>query len=415
MSKMMKNSEIKSYMMILIVLLFLYTIYQFITHQLFYDQMKTDSIATWGEITARLVEQNPDNEAEIMKVLTSHSAESTMYQEKGKEIFRQYGIYKDLESELFPLLNNHIAGHNQSIFWGLICFGFLLFGISFVHYKMIFNKIRQLTSAAKKIIEGDYSVIINENKEGELAKLAVSFRSMNDIIRKSMQDLLEEKKFLGQMLQDISHQLKTPLSTISIYNEMMLNENLPRQQQVQLLQNNDVQITRMNVLIQNLLKVAKIDARAISFDKEKANLVETIEEVVERLASMITDHNMSIDWDVPEEIVVAHDKMWMQEALLNLLKNAIEHSKPGGKILIKVKDTPIYTELVIQDFGEGIEDQELPYIFDRFYKARGSKKHDSAGIGLALAKAIIEAHQALIKVESEKNAYTKFTVTFIKF
>lgn len=104
------------------------------------------------------------------------------------------------------------------------------------------------------------------------------------------------------------------------------------------------------------------------------------------------------------------DKMWMQEAVLNLLKNAIEHSKPGGKIII-----PIYTELVIQDFGEGIEAQELLHIFDRFYKASGSKKHDSAGIGLALTKAIIEAHQAMIKVESEKNAYTKFTVTFIKF
>lgn len=412
---MMKITELKGYMAILAVLLSLFTIYQFIEHQLFYDQLKTDSIAAWGEITARLVEQHPENEAEIMKVLTSHSSDSSKYQEKGREIFRQYGLYEDLETELFPLFNNHIFGHNQSIFWGLIGFGLMLFGATYMQSKMIFNKIRQLASAAKKIIDGDYSVVINENKEGDLAKLAASFRSMKDIIRKSMQDLLEEKEFLGQMLQDISHQLKTPLSTISIYNEMMLNENLPRQQQVQLLQNNDVQISRMNVLIQNLLKIAKIDARAISFDKEPANLVETIEEVLERLASMISDHHMSIDWDVPEEVVVVHDKMWMQEALLNLLKNAIEHSKPGGKIMIQVRDTPIYTELVIQDFGEGIEAEELPHIFDRFYKASGSKKHDSVGIGLALTKAIIEAHQALIKVESEKYAYTKFTVTFIKF
>ncbi|MCR8842488.1 HAMP domain-containing histidine kinase [Paenibacillus sp. SC116] len=411
----MKNTELKSYMLILAALLFLYIGYQFITHQQFYSQLKTDSITTWSEITARLVEQNPDNEAEIMKVLAGHSTDSSMYQEKGRAIFKQYGIDEDLESELFPILNNHIADHNQSILWGLLIFVCMLFGTSYWHYKMILNKIRQLTSAAKKIIEGDYSVVINEHKEGELAKLAAAFRSMKDIIRKSMQDLLEEKKFLGEMLQDISHQLKTPLSTISIYNEMMLNENLPRQQQVQLLQNNDVQISRMNVLIQNLLKVAKIDARAISFDKEKANLVETVEEVVDRLASMISERQLSIDWDAPEEVVVVHDKMWMQEAILNLLKNSIEHSKPGGTIIIQAKDTPIYTELVIQDFGEGIEAEELPQIFDRFYKARSSKKHDSVGIGLALAKAIIEAHQGLIKVESERNAYTKFTVTFIKF
>jgi len=238
---------------------------------------------------------------------------------------------------------------------------------------------------------------------------------MKDIIRKNMKDLLGEKEFLGQILQDISHQLKTPLSTISIYNEMLLNEDLPRQQQVQLLQNNEIQISRMNVLIQNLLKVAKIDAKAVSFDKESLNLVETINEVLNRLENIINERNLSIDWDRTEEVVVTHDKLWMQEALMNLLKNAIEHSKPGDKITIQVNDTPIYTELIIQDFGEGIAAEDLPHIFNRFYKASTSKKHDSTGIGLALTKAIIEAHQALIKVESVKNAYTKFTITFIKF
>ncbi|MDK8180130.1 HAMP domain-containing sensor histidine kinase [Paenibacillus sp. UMB4589-SE434] len=411
----MKNTELKGYIAILAVLLTLFTVYQLITQQLFNNQLKSDSITTWGEITARLVEQNPENEAEIMKVLTSHSSDSIPHQEKGREILRQYGLYEGLESQLFPLLNNHIASHNQFMYWGLVCFGCVLILASYMQYKMIFQKIRQLTSAAKKIIDGDYSVVINENKEGDLAKLVVSFRSMKDIIRKSMQDLREEREFLVQMLQDISHQLKTPLSTISIYNEMMLNESLPRQQQVQLLQNNDVQISRMHLLIQNLLKVAKIDARAISFEKEPANLVESVEDAIDRLENMITDRNILIDWNGPKEVVVAHDKLWMQEALLNLLKNAIEHSDPGDKIKITIEDTPIYTELVIQDFGEGIAAEELPHIFERFYKASGSKKHESVGIGLALAKSIIEAHQALIKVESERYAYTKFTVTFIKF
>ncbi|MED3478005.1 HAMP domain-containing sensor histidine kinase [Bacillus thuringiensis] len=411
----MKNTELKSYMTILAFLLSIFVIYQFIIQQLFYDHLKRDSIATWGEITARLVEQNPENEAEIMKVLSSHSSHSSKYQEKGTEILKQYGLYEDLDSKFFPHLNNLIINHNQFMMWGLIAFGFLLFVANYMQQKIIFNKISQLTRAAKKIIEGDYSVVINENKEGDFAKLAISFRSMRDIIRKNMHDLLEEKRFLGEMLQDISHQLKTPLSTISIYNEMLLNEKLSREQQAQLLQNNDIQISRMNVLIQNLLKVAKIDAKAISFDKEPGNLVDTTEEVLNRLQSMISDKNILIDWNAPREIVVIHDKLWMQEALLNLLKNAIEHSKPGGKIMIQAKNSPIYTELVIQDFGEGISAEELPHIFERFYKSSSSKKHGSTGIGLALVKAIIEAHHALITVESEKNAYTKFTIIFMKF
>lgn len=412
---MMKNTEMKGYMIILVVIFLLFMVYQLISHQIFYNHLKTDSITVWGEITAKLIEQNPENEAEIMKVLTSNSSDSSEYQEIGREIFRQYGLYEDLETKLFPLLNNHISSFNQTIIWGLICFGLLLFLANYMQYKIIFNKIKQLTSTAKKIIDGDYSVTINENKEGEIAKLAVSFRSMKDIIRKNMKDLLVEKEFLGRMLQDISHQLKTPLSTISIYNEMLLNEDLPRQQQVQLLQNNEVQISRMNVLIQNLLKIAKIDAKAISFDKEPLNLVNTINEVLNRLENIINERDLLIDWDGTEEVVVIHDKLWMQEALMNLLKNAIEHSKPSEKITLQVNDTPIYTELVIQDFGEGIAAEDLPHIFNRFYKASTSKKHDSTGIGLALTKAIIEAHQALIKVESVKNAYTRFTITFIKF
>lgn len=412
---MMKNTELKGYLIILVVLFSLFIVYQLISHQIFYNQLKTDSITAWGEISAKLIEQNPENEAEIMKVLTSNSSDSSEYQEKGREIFRQYGLYEDLETKLFPLLNNHISSFNQTILWGMICFGLILFLANYIQYKIIFNKIKQLTSTAKKIIDGDYSVTINENKEGEIAKLAVSFRSMKDVIRKNMKDLLVEKEFLGQMLQDISHQLKTPLSTISIYNEMLLMEDLPRQQQVQLLQNNEMQISRMNVLIQNLLKVAKIDAKAVSFDKEPLNLVNTINEVLSRLENIINERDLSIDWDGTEEVVVIHDKLWMQEALMNLLKNAIEHSKPGEKITLQVMDTPIYTELVIQDFGEGIAAEDLPHIFNRFYKASNSKKHDSTGIGLALTKAIIEAHQALIKVESVKNAYTKFTITFIKF
>ncbi|MFF2793765.1 ATP-binding protein [Lysinibacillus xylanilyticus] len=411
----MKNTELKGYMIILVVLFSLFMVYQLISHQIFYHHLKTDSIAAWGEITVKLIEQNPENEAEIMKVLSSNSSDSSEYQEKGREIFRQYGLYEDLETKLFPLLNNHISSFNQTILWGMICFGLILFLANYIQYKIIFNKIKQLTSTAKKIIDGDYSVTINENKEGEIAKLAVSFRSMKGIIKKNMQDLLGEKEFLGKMLQDISHQLKTPLSTISIYNEMLLNEDLPRQQQVQLLQNNEIQISRMNVLIQNLLKVAKIDAKAISFDKEPLNLVNTINGVLNRLENKIKERDLSIDWCGTKEAVVIHDKLWMQEALMNLLKNAIEHSKPGDKITIHVNDTPIYTELIIQDFGEGIAAEDLPHIFNRFYKASTSKKHDSTGIGLALTKAIIEAHQALIKVESVKNAYTKFIITFIKF
>ncbi|EJV84401.1 sensor histidine kinase [Bacillus mycoides] len=410
----MINREIKINILTLALISFLFIIYQVITVHILYDHLKNDYITIWSEITGKLIAQNPENEYEIIQALTNDTANKKDYSSDGEMLLNQYGLSAELDSRLFPYLNKHISQNNIYMLLGVIGFSLILIFLNYLQYKSFFLKIRNVTAAANKIIEGDYTIDIKENREGDLAKLANSFHKLKNVIRKSMHNLLEEKQFLIQTLQDISHQLKTPLSTLTVNNDILLQGKL-NEQQHHFLHNNDVQISRISFLIHNLLKVSKIDARAILFEKENSDIIDTIYEAIASLNSKLNKKNMNIHLKTNEKISLFHDSIWMQEALLNILKNSIEHSNENGSIYIEVTNSPIHTEIIIQDFGEGIASEDLPYIFDRFYKTKNSNKEGSIGIGLALTKSIIEAHHGFIKVESQKHSFTKFTITFMKY
>ncbi|QWH32144.1 HAMP domain-containing histidine kinase (plasmid) [Bacillus mycoides] len=410
----MINREIKINILTLALISFLFIIYQVITVHILYDHLKNDYITIWSEITEKLIAQNPENENEIIQALTNDTANKKDYSSDGEMLLNQYGLSAELDSRLFPYLNKHISQNNIYMLLGVIGFSLILIFLNYLQYKSFFLKIRNVTAAANKIIEGDYTIDIKKNREGDLAKLANSFHKLKNVIRKSMHNLLEEKQFLIQTLQDISHQLKTPLSTLTVNNDILLQGKL-NEQQHHFLHNNDVQISRISFLIHNLLKVSKIDARAILFEKENSDIIDTIYEVIASLNSKLNKKNMNIHLKTNEKISLFHDNIWMQEALLNILKNSIEHSNENGSIYIEVTNSPIHTEIIIQDFGEGIASEDLPYIFDRFYKTKNSNKEGSIGIGLALTKSIIEAHHGFIKVESQKHSFTKFTITFMKY
>lgn len=410
---MIRNTEIKVSLAVLSAILAVFLLYQIITLNAFYDQLRSSYVNVFATIAAELTEKYPESEAAIMKTVTGNSLDSGEALDKGKVLLRQYGVSESLDFELFPILNKMFARNNLFVFSGLLAVIVLILLVSYMQYNYFFIRIRSITLAAKKIIEGDYSIEINEEREGDFSKLADAFRSIRDIIRKKMQDLHEEKIFLVQILQDISHQLKTPLSTIAVYNDMLLNERLSDGQQ-HLVQINQSQVTRMNILIQNILKVAKIDAKSILFKKESLSLVETVHDVLDNLQAKLQQKNINVSFNADQQTLLLHDPIWIQEALTNIIKNAIEHSEANGEIVIEVNDNPMYAELMIQDFGEGLNPEQLLHIFERFYKG-GTSKKESAGIGLALAKAIIDAHNGFIKVESEKNVYTKFTITFMKY
>jgi signal transduction histidine kinase len=407
------NPEIKISSGILLALMIVFLIFQIEILKIHNDRLKENYVKSIGAITARVIDKNPELEKEIMPLVTKGITEEEAA--KGKAIVAQYGLSTALENELFPYVNSTIKRNNYSMTFIFIVMTIVLFIFNYFQYGVFYERLRRLTIGAKKVVEGDYHLTINENKEGDFSKLAFSFNSMREIIRNNISELKHEKQFLVDLLSDISHQLKTPLSSMIIYNDIMINKDLTKEQSQKFLLDNQSQLSRMKGLIQSMLKLAKLDAKAIELDKEQQSLNDTIQEVIDTLESKAKEGKIHINFIEKSEVVFDHDSLWLEEALINIVKNGIEHTSQGGIINIELMENPIYRRITIEDTGEGIGEEDLPNIFKRFYKAKTSRKRESVGIGLALAKSIIEFHNGIIECQSKVSEGTKFTITFVKY
>lgn len=409
MKRYFNNPEIKKSSASLIFIMCIFLVCNFIIIRVHNEKLKDDYIKVFASVTAKVVETNPKLEKEIVPLLTREV--SFEEERKGREILRQYGLSELLDSSLFP----YVKGSSKSMELNMLSLGatlaVVLFILNYLQYGYFYEAMRRFSSAAKRIVEGDYNLKLSEEKEGDLSKLTKSFNSMGEVIRGNIYALNKEKNFLVDLLSDISHQLKTPLSTMILYNDILLNKNLNKEQQITFLKNNE----KMSWLILNLLKLAKIDANAIELEIEKESLNETLEEAVETLESKALECKVKVEFIKKDVVYLNQDRRWLQEALINVVKNGIEHAGEGGKVSINIEENPIYTRIVIANTGEAIPEEDLPHIFKRFYKGKKSQKSDSIGIGLALAKSIIERHGGYVEVYSTALEETKFIITFLKY
>jgi len=413
MNRYFNNPEIKKSSTNLILIMLIFLVCNYIVIKVHNEKLKNDYIKAFASVTAKIVEVEPKMEKEIVPLLTREV--SIEDEEKGKEILRQYGLSKNLDISLFPYLKSNFKSMELSILCTGIVLTILLFMLNYLQYGYFYKNIRAFSSAAKRIVEGDYNLKLSEEKEGDLSKLTKSFNSMGEVIRGNMFELNKEKKFLVDLLSDISHQLKTPLSTMIVYNDILLSKDLTKEKQSLFLKNNEDQLNRMSWLILNLLKLAKIDANAIELEIENQSLNETIEEIIDTLKSKAIEAKVKVEFAQNNIVYLNHDRLWLQEALINVVKNGIEHAGEDGRIDINIEANPVYTKIIINNTGESIPEEDLPHIFKRFYKGKRVQKSDSIGIGLALAKSVIERHGGYIEVKSSVVYGTSFIITFLKY
>jgi signal transduction histidine kinase len=406
------NPELKRSTKVILILNIIFLLITMWILKIDHDNLKKGYIKSLGAVVSKIDEKNPELEKDVIPLMTKEVPDAET--KKGELILKQYGLDDNLENNLFPYVKDIAYENNFAIIDVFIISTIIFLILNYMQYGYFYKRIRNITEAAKKVIEGKYEVWIDEDKEGDFGKLALSFNSMRGIIRNNIYELKKEKQFLVDILSDISHQLKTPLSSMIIYNDILLNKELTNKQKNTFLLNNKNQLYRMNWLIKSILRLARIDANAIEFSMENKSLNETVEDSIEALKGKADENGIKINLIDNGDIYLVHDTSWLQEALINIIKNAIEHNKKGGKIDIEISENPIYTRIVIEDNGEGISEEDLPNIFKRFYRAKGSKKSESVGIGLALSKSIIEAHRGIIEARSKVKCGTKFIITFIK-
>ncbi len=265
------------------------------------------------------------------------------------------------------------------------------------------------------MVEGNFNFEELKFEEGDFYVFYNKFINMGERLENALRDLQDEKINLKDIINDISHQLKTPLSALISYNDILKNhESMDIKTKSKFIEMTSEQLDRMDWLITTLLKYARIESNAVSYNKEMIPLSESIRYAITPLKVSANDKNQSIELFINSEGYYFHDKKWIAESLSNIIKNAIEHTSINGKIKIILEETPMSISITISDNGEGIDEDEVKNIFKRFYKGKNSINPKSVGIGLSLSKKIIEAHGGSISVKSKLEKGTIFNIIFLK-
>ncbi len=308
-----------------------------------------------------------------------------------------------------------VVGFKLNLMTGIVvlvtCFAFVT--ISLHMDKKRYLKITKLAETIDMILHSDTFVALEDVKEGDFAVLESEIKKMTVKIREGAYLLQKEKIYLTDSIADISHQLRTPLTTINLLMSFLQKKDLTDVERMKYVSEINVHLRRLDWLISSLLKISKLDAGIVVMKKEKTDTAELVAKAAESIMIPLEIRDQLFDYTAEGGESFIGDINWSIEAISNIVKNCMEHTPQGGYIAVRVSENVLYTKITIEDNGPGISKEDLPHIFERFYKGKDSAE-SSVGIGLALSKMIIQNQNGTIKAENRKNGGTKFTIKFYK-
>jgi signal transduction histidine kinase len=362
------------------------------------------------EVTGKLIEKYPqleDNIAEVIKEPTT-----AQHIIKGREVLSQYGYKEDMSFEFQNSINSVYRKSIVEIVIVFIVLGSLLLSIVFFGFSKIYSKVDKTTYIMEKITEGNFSFSLKDDGEEIFDVFGCEFNKMSNCFKLNIDKLKKEKVFLKNIIEDISHQLKTPISTLIAANDIMAAEtDMSEKTRKYFIERSKKQLERIEWLVRNMLKLAMLDAGIIVFNKSKVNIVSMIKKAISSIDYLREEKSISIH--INENITNSYflgDANWTGEAILNIVKNSIEHTPNNGQVVIDIEQMKLLTKITIYDNGEGIEPDEITKIFERFHKCKSKYKDDSVGIGLSLSKRIIEGQDGVITVQSKIGQGSSFSI-----
>ncbi|MBP5264715.1 MAG: HAMP domain-containing histidine kinase [Lachnospiraceae bacterium] len=345
-------------------------------------------------------------EDEIIRNLTKASDAAS-----GESILMQYGILKDGE-----LYRGQNKGKTEVILAANLIFlataaVSLLALILF--WKVRSRKLRELGSYVDRVSHGHYELELQKNLEDELSGLRNELYKLTVLYKEQADSAQAGKAALADSVANISHQLKTPLTSAVILTDNLLESpDMDLQTRTKFLQEISRQLVGMKWLVISMLKLSRLDAGVVELQKEQVNLKKIAEDAMTNLEMMAQWKEIRFETNL-EDVTVSGDGKWLSEALQNIVKNAIEHSPQGGVIEIETQENEVYCQVSVKDHGEGISEVDQKHLFERFYKA-SKVENENVGIGLALAKEVVERQNGSITVDSGENG-TCFYVRILKY
>ena len=410
--KHLRNKNIKYLILPMILLIIATSI--IITIQT-YNQYKKVTITAnqkIADIIGTIIKEKPEIDTrKIIEILNSN--QNTEEYQKGQAELTKYGIDINETNSIITVQNQMKQNLILNIIL-IIIFSILWMAIIFVYLRKRDKKINQITQYINEIKNRKYDLDINENSEDELSNLKNELYKITIMLKEESEITKKDKENLKMSVEDISHQLKTPLTSITIMlDNLKENPNMDENTKQKFIFEISKQIEWINWLVISMLKLSKLDANVVQFYKEKINLKKLINEIIKNLEIPIEIKNQQIIIEGDENASFTGDYKWQQEAITNIIKNCIEHNKEKGKLFIKYEENTLFTKITIRDEGEGISKEDLKHIFERFYKGQNSSEN-SVGIGLALAKNIIEKDNGMISCKSELDKGTEFVIKYMK-
>lgn len=398
----LKIALIKSFIAIILILI-VFGVFQYYQYKKYTNNFN-NKIA---QIVSEVKEKSPElDNNEIMRIINSKENIDT-------DLFKNYGINlpddailieNDNYFKIFLILNTTIL-----IILSLVI---LIIFMKYNHSKD--EKLKEITRYIEEINNKNYKLDIEDNTEDELSILKNEVYKTTIMLKETAENSVQDKVNLKDSLSDISHQLKTPLTSITIMIDNILeNPEMDKETRIEFVKDIKREIINVNFLVNSILKLSKLDANSVKFINKEIDLQDIVKESVKNVSVLCDLKNVEIVQKEEQNIKINCDLKWQVEAITNILKNCVEHSKDNSKIDISYEENKIYSKVEIKDYGVGIEKEDLPHIFERFYKGKNSSS-ESVGIGLALAKSIIESNNGYVSVESEVNKGTIFIIKYFK-
>lgn len=288
------------------------------------------------------------------------------------------------------------------------CCGGVLFRYFQKQNALLEQAVRQIQSC----LDGNADARLDCDREGELYRLFHSINALATVLSAHADNEQREKLFLKNTIADISHQLKTPLAALNIYNGLLQDEEISPPEVKEFADLSEQELDRIETLVQNLLKITRLDAGSVVLEKKTEKIAEMMQDVGRSFAYRVEQEQKKLVLSGAEDVSLLCDRDWLQEAVDNLVKNALDHTKSGDTVRVEWNTSPSMVQIKVSDNGSGIHPEDLYHIFKRFYRSRFSQDTQGIGLGLPLAKAIVEAHGGSIEVDSELGRGTTFILNF---
>ncbi len=391
---MIKNKEVKKLVFVEMLFLIITIMLSLVVTNNINNTYKRKIISNNSYIVGGLVAKYPQLESDIISSIILKEN-----YELGYNILDKYQLNN---------VDDINYNNDYSILIFVIIIYLILLTINFIFIFNIYRKIKKIDQYMNNILNDDYSINIKEYCEGDISNLKNDVYKMTVKLKEQSELLMKDKKYLEETLEDISHQIKTPLTSMYMINDILTNEKDEKIRKEFLIKNKN-QIERIEWLVISLLKMSRLDSGTVKLKKEKIKVKDLINKAIEPIKVSLDLKSIDLELDLSNDYVLV-DINWTSEALLNIIKNACEHTK--DKIIITSETNPLYTEIKITDNGNGIAKKDLKHIFERFYKGNNNK--DSIGIGLNMSKKIINLEHGIIEVETKDNVGSTFIIKLYK-